>query len=572
MEEGSKNSRRYILAKWAGFVSAIWVQAIAGNNYGFSNYSVALKSIGGYNQVELNNLGVAKDVGKALGVVAGLASDFLPPWLILLIGSLDGLIGYGAQWLVLSRRIAPLPYWQMCVVLCMGGNSTTWMNTAVLVTSIRNFRYNRGPVVGILKGYIGLSTAIFTVLCSALFSNDPAKFVLLLAIIPFAVCIVAMIFLRPVAPASSKPEQEEERRGFFFLNSMATLLGVYLLFYDFLKFSGTIAAIFLLVLLLLPLYLPAKLLLLPRKSIPQDVEAPTGGNLDQPLLQQQQVQGEQPGQSSPPSIDKDDLAKNRGERIIHGSPKLGEDHNVLQLVKRYEFWLLFVSLLCGMGSGTVVINNLGQIGETLGYKDVGTFVSLTSVWGFFGRIGSGLVSEHFLRSSGVPRPVWLAASQVLMIVGFVLLVSALPGSLYIGSSITGLCYGVRLAVTVPTASELFGLKYFGLIYNILIINIPLGSFLFSGLLAGFLYDYEAQKSLGVVASAAPSISNPGLWNGLLQSFGPSGRACLGTRCYRLTYVTMIGICALGFIVDTVLAFVTVPLYRKLKNTFAIKSR
>merc|ERR1711915_925898 len=89
--------------KWIGFVTAIWVQAIAGNNYTFPNYSVALKSILDLNQVQLNNLSVAKDVGKAFGLLAGFASDYLPAWLILLIGSLEGFLGYGAQWLVLSQ-------------------------------------------------------------------------------------------------------------------------------------------------------------------------------------------------------------------------------------------------------------------------------------------------------------------------------------------------------------------------------------------------------------------------------------------------------------------------------------
>lgn len=64
-------------------------------------------------QLELNNLSVAKDVGKAFGLLAGLASDRLPTWVILLIGSLEGLVGYGAQWLVVSQKIKPLSYWQV---------------------------------------------------------------------------------------------------------------------------------------------------------------------------------------------------------------------------------------------------------------------------------------------------------------------------------------------------------------------------------------------------------------------------------------------------------------------------
>jgi hypothetical protein len=72
--------------------------------------------------------------------------------------------------MVVSGAVALLPYWQMCVFLCLGGNNTTWMNTAVLVTFIRNFHRSRGPVSGLLKGYVGLSAAIFTDTCSALLS------------------------------------------------------------------------------------------------------------------------------------------------------------------------------------------------------------------------------------------------------------------------------------------------------------------------------------------------------------------------------------------------------------------
>lgn len=103
-----------VAGKWLGFVTAIWVQAIAGNNYTFANYSNAIKSLMHLNQVQLNNLSVAKDIGKAFGILAGLASDRVPTAVILMIGSVEGVVGYGVQWLVVSRRVHPLPYWQVC--------------------------------------------------------------------------------------------------------------------------------------------------------------------------------------------------------------------------------------------------------------------------------------------------------------------------------------------------------------------------------------------------------------------------------------------------------------------------
>ncbi|KAH6768627.1 Major facilitator superfamily protein [Perilla frutescens var. frutescens] len=473
--------------KWLGFVTAVWVQTISGNNYTFSNYSSALKTLMALTQLQLNNLSVAKDVGKAFGIFAGLASDRLPPPLILLIGSIVGFVGYGAQWLVVSRCIPPLPYWAMCVFLCMGGNSTTWMNTAVLVTCIRNFRRNRGPVSGILKGYVGLSTAIFTDLCSALFADDPAKFLLMLAIIPLVVCLAAVLFLREVPPSSSAAEDGEESGFFGVINVLAIVIAVYLLAFDLTgphgsRFSRIFAAL-LLVLLATPILIP--FYLATQKFVAKSVDV------------------------------------------------------------EVDFWILFVSFLCGVGTGLAVMNNMGQIGLALGYSDISIFVSLTSIWGFFGRILSGSLSEYFIRRGGTPRPIWNAASQIVMAVGYILMATAMPGSLYVGASVVGICYGVRLAVTVPTASELFGLKYYGLIYNILILNLPLGSFLFSGLLAGFLYDREAAAAAG------------------------GGNTCIGAHCYRLVFLVMAAACVVGFGLDVWLAIRTRRIYSRM---YAIASR
>lgn len=537
-------------SKWLGLVAAVWIQAISGNNYTFSNYSDALKSLMHLTQIELNNLSVAKDVGKAFGLLSGLASDKFPTWAILLIGSLEGLIGYGVQWLVVSHRIQPLPYWQMCIFLCMGGNSTTWMNTAVLVTCIRNFRRNRGPVSGILKGYVGLSTAIFTDLCSALFADDPASFLVMLALVPFAVCLSGIFFLREIPPAAAAADDEQESTYFGVFNSVAVVVAVYLLAFGFVPNPGVLTsrafAVVLLLLLAAPVGIPVhayyKERRLERFKPVQDEE----GRVDEPLLGENDK-----GNGS--EVEKVNVVPE--EAVEKSVPAVGEEHTIWEALKTVDFWILFVSFLCGVGTGLAVMNNMGQIGLALGYSDVSMFVSLTSIWGFFGRIVSGTVSEHFIKKAGTPRPLWNAASQILMAVGYILLALAMPGSLYIGSIVVGICYGVRLAITVPTASELFGLKYYGLMYNILILNLPLGSFLFSGLLAGILYDMEATTTAG------------------------GGNTCVGAHCYRLVFLIMTAACVVGFFLDILLSIRTKKVYNKIslsknpkKNSLTSSSR
>lgn len=576
----AQRSAGLITRKWLGFVTAIWVQAIAGNNYTFSNYSQALKSILDLNQLQLNYLSVAKDVGKAFGLVAGFASDHLPPWLILLIGSLEGFLGYGVQWLVVSQRIQPLPYWLMCIFLCMGGNSTTWMNTAVLVTCIRNFRSNRGPVVGILKGYIALSTAIFTDICSALFSSSASSFLLMLTLIPGIVCVTSMIFMHPVPCAADEREEKEEAQSFSILNTIAIILALYLLAFAFIGDLGDVLSPifsgFLILLLAAPLVVPIKILIQEwyskdRRSVPwkshfwKSKSATTGQEPDhmenqtrEPLL----TNSEEPNarenpeismQAEPNDAGPESQTSRQNESIEEQSvrkPRIGEDHTIFQAIQKFDFWLLFFAFLCGVGTGMAVINNMGQIGIAMGFTDVSIFVSLISIWGFFGRIAAGSISEYFLRKRGVPRPVWMAGSQLLMIVGYILMAIGMTGSLYIGSILVGVCYGVRLSISVPTASELFGLKYYGIIYNFLILNLPLGSFLF-GLLAGILYDIEAAKGQDIVARLSSGNYTVELVN---------STNCVGTYCYRLVFLVMAGVCLVGFGLDVLLSLRTKNLY------------
>ena len=266
----------------------------------------------------------------------------------------------------------------------MGGNSTTWMNTAVLVTCIRNFRRNRGPVSGILKGYVGLSTAIFTDLCTALFSNDPASFLVLLAVVPFAVCLTAVFFLREIPPASSADEESEETRYFAVFNILAVVVAVYLQSYDIIGiktgvFSVAFASV-LLFLLFSPIAIPFHSFI---RSLNRGEEQDVEGRIQEPLLR---------------SAEKEEVVVEEENPVEERKrPALGEEHTIMEAMLTVDFWVLFVSFLCGVGTGLAVMNNMGQIGLALGYTDVSIFVSMTSIWGFFGRILSGTLSEHFLK-------------------------------------------------------------------------------------------------------------------------------------------------------------------------------
>ena len=166
------------------------------------------------------------------------------------------------------------------------------------------------------------------------------------------------------------------------------------------------------------------------------------------------------------------------------------------------------------------------------------------------------------RSDAIPRTLWLGVAQIVLIFVHLMFASALPGTLYVGSVLLGLCYGVHFSIMVPTASELFGLKHFGMIYNFLTMANPLGSLLFSGVIAGYLYDREATKDSG------SGTVTWGRYNHMLYK----DTVCRGAHCFRLTFYVMACVCIVGVVLTCVLTFrirrVYAALYKRSPNPSA----
>ncbi|KAG9450214.1 hypothetical protein H6P81_010179 [Aristolochia fimbriata] len=541
---------------WVGLGAAVWVQIAAGSSYNFPLYSHSLKSVLGYSQQQLTILGVANDLGENVGLLPGIVCNKFPPWVMLFIGTLACFLGYGVLWLAVSRTVESLPYWLLWLALVVATHSSAWLGTGVLVTNMRNFPLSRGTVAGILKGYVGLSAAVYTEIYSGVLGNSPSNLLLFLTVGIPVICLAMLYFVRPCTPASE--EDLSERNHFLFTQVASIFLGAYLLITtvvgDVLSVSSAISYTFIgimILLLLAPLAIPIKMTFFPhpRKS----------GMLSQSASTDKLISGEETDKREPllnessstanlgNFQDGEDvsmlLAEGEGAIKKKRRPRRGEDFNFREAVVKADFWLLFLVYFFGVGSGVTVLNNLAQIGIALGVNDTTILLSLFSFCNFIGRLGGGAVSEYFVRSKTIPRTIWMTCTQIIMIVSYLLFASAWDGTLYVSTALLGICYGVQFSIMVPTASELFGLKHFGIIYNFMLLGNPLGAFLFSGLLAGYVYDKEATKQFGDMLG--PSVS------------------CLGPDCFRLTFFVLAGVCGLGTILSAILTLRIKPVYEML---------
>jgi hypothetical protein len=106
----NKNKNMIWNNRWFVLVAAIWLQACAGIGYMFGAISPVMKTSLGYNQKQINRLGVAKDIGDSVGLLAGLLCDVLPTWALLFLGALQNFVGYGWIWLIVTGRTPTLPF------------------------------------------------------------------------------------------------------------------------------------------------------------------------------------------------------------------------------------------------------------------------------------------------------------------------------------------------------------------------------------------------------------------------------------------------------------------------------
>ncbi|KAG0629114.1 hypothetical protein M758_1G077600 [Ceratodon purpureus] len=553
--------KRALKDRWLGLCLGMWMQACGGISYAFSLYSGDLKHTLGYNQEMIDGLGTAKDIGGNVGIISGLLIDLTSAWFVLLVGGLLHFCFYFLLFLAATGRITP-SYWQMCGIIMVGTNGATWFNTAVLVTCMRNFPSDRGVVVGLLKGFIGLSGAIFTQVYTAVYAPYTGPFLLLCAIVPPLVAMLSMVVIRPVEAPRRKDESDKSKFSFLYIVgvALAFYLMAVILIQDSFMISKTMSRLFMTVMLII-LFLP---ILIPLSAgtqykgysaLPTEAAIINSPGPDRVVPKQlfSERKSQHKGTASidvpPRTTDRFlDASKPRSlDTPSKTTVKLGHDHNLLQATSTQDYWLLFFAMGCGTGSGLTAINNLAQMAESLGSRSIGAFVALVSVWNFLGRMGSGYISEYYMKQYATPRPVFLFCVQAVMACAHLLFASSVPTMLYLASILVGLAHGAHWTLMVATSSELFGLKNFGALYNTLSISATVGSYLLSVKLAGYIYDQQVASLQAAAVAAGQVLTGP--------------QKCVGPQCFRSTFLVMACVCGLGCLALTRLISRTRKVYR-----------
>ncbi|QDZ19958.1 MFS general substrate transporter [Chloropicon primus] len=489
--------------RFGSLLSALYLELLGGGVYAFSVYSGKLHQLG-LRQEEVQVIGTSGNLGAWLLLPAGYIFDRYGPSNGILVGSALTATGYFILYLVLTGRIeTSVP--MLCLGTFMAQNGGGFWDGSALPMATKNFAPDKGLIVGLLKGFWGISASVITVLYQSYFRPNISSFMLMMAIgLPAGA--LATLHTANVSPkADVKPLTLEERaRICFFGYGLLGALVVYVSSSSIFQKDASYPILGNVLIILIAfcgvLYFPTK------------VPGSIGRKLGLGLTKSHELKLS--------DLEEEDEDKEMQDAtllpMVQVQPEPALEY--AEVMRSKEFWLLFTVMVIVQGAGITLFNNVGELVEALdgesGARD--SYVVLLSVGNCLGRALIGICSD--LYSNVWSKATFVLFISVVMMVNMLALAIPSLNLLYLSCLVCGTTFGASSTLMPVTLADLYGQENFGKLLGTAMFAPMLGSTFFSTLLSSAMYNYYMPKD------------------------GEAHFVCKGGKCFGSTFLIMAGLC------------------------------
>ncbi|UPQ98528.1 MFS general substrate transporter [Chloropicon primus] len=432
--------RSHDYRRFGSLLSALYLELLGGGVYAFSVYSGKLHQLG-LRQEEVQLIATSGNLGAWLLLPAGYFFDRYGPSVGILLGCVLTGLGYALLYLVFTARMtASLPL--LCVGAFMAQHGGGYWDGSAVPMATKNFAPDKGLVLGLLKGFFGISASVITVLYQSYFRPNISSFILVLSVGLPAGALATILGADLTKGQILALTLEERTRVAVLGYGLLAVLVVYISCSSIYQREASYAILgsFLWVLIagFGALYLPLR--------VPAEIGRRLGLNFNK---------------SPAAEGDGDEEGERQDATLLPPSdpPEAGRQSRYGSVLRQREFWHVFVICSVVMGSGITLINNVHDLVVSLAMDGESgtagdTYVVLISVGSCMGRAGVGLLSDSY--SSVWSRPTFVLANCLLMMSAQLTLCIANLNALYVSCIVCGMAFGAMFTLLPCTLADLYG--------------------------------------------------------------------------------------------------------------------
>lgn len=468
-----------------------------------------------YEQFEITTIITAANLGTYLGIVPSLIYDALGPRTACVLGSALISTGYAGAYLI-AKGILPGHYLYMSLCFFIMGQGSSATYTASLATNVKNFpAKHRGIVTGAMVAAFGFSAAVFSIAFRSIFDGNVLNFFIFMAACGLCIPLVGVLFMTyRWVPEDQHIKEQLREAGHAEGKSLLQPEGdkITPLHKGEVSYGGT-----------------------------EYVQEVTDAETPTPRDIQNNDDIAQSAVSATSEFLSEEDIKQEMDKMVLTHP----DSSPFRMVFSLDFALLILGYFPAVGSGLLIINNLGSIVISYGGQDGDQNVPIIvlSLCNCAGRILFGMLSDRFRR--WLSRPAWLGLCSFIMAMMMLMFtfipmmnsMGALPFLLlYLAAVVIGFAYGGLMSLTPSFIGDRYGQTFLGINLNLVLIGPIIGSFLIASWIASFFY----QRSVPDDGS----------------------NQCFGRICWQPTFIICSAMCSVGFLLCLFLSYRSRLMYTK----------